>query len=544
MRVLVAQLDPIIGDFLGNFQKIVNTLEKARRECADLVLFSEMAIIGYPPEDLVLHDYVIRAAEEILELIASKTQGLMVVIGLVRRDKAQGEKSLLNSAAIFQDGKLVGFYDKALLPTYDIFDERRYFEPGHDFRSWTWKGKKIGILICEDLWQHAGYVEFTQYACDPVLELQQENIDLLLNLSASPYQYQKLDIRLKVCQKAATTLGCPVLMCAQVGGNDQLIFDGYSLYVDAQGELKQLAKGFEEDWMVVDLQASLPSYPLHYDDLQDLYQALALGIRDYFYKQGFHQGVLGLSGGIDSALVACLAVEALGAQNVYGIAMPSPFSPPESVLDAKALAHRLGIRFDVISIEKLYRDSLSELQASFQGKPFNATEENIQARLRGLVLMAISNKLGYIVLSTGNKSELAMGYCTLYGDMAGGLAPIADVTKTKVYLLSRWINRQREIIPQAILDKPPSAELRPNQRDTDSLPDYAIVDTVITAHVEDLLSPEEIISKYQLSQELVYDLIHRIHAAEYKRRQAPPGIRVSRKAFLVGRRYPIVQKLA
>ena len=540
MKVLVAQLDPIVGDFSGNAQKVIEALKYGQKEGADVVLFSELMLSAYPPEDLVLHDSFVRDCEDALQKIIPHTRGMMAIVGLARRNLAEGEKPLLNSAAVIQDGKIVGFYDKALLPTYDVFDERRYFEPGKEFPIWEWKGKKIGILICEDIWQHAGYVGFTRYTIDPVLEY--EGVDLLLNLSASPYNYQKPDVRVKVCQKVAKTLKCPVFLCAQVGGNDQLVFDGYSLFINPLGELCRIAKGFEEDLMLVDLEAPSCMRHFEYDVIADLYKALVLGTRDYFYKQGFKKGILGLSGGIDSALVACIAADALGKENVYGVAMPSKFSSPGSLEDAKVLADNLGIRFDMIPIENIFLQYQEELKPYFEGKPFDVTEENLQARIRGMLLMALSNKHGYILMSTGNKSELAMGYCTLYGDMAGGLGVIADVSKTQVYALSKWINREREIIPRSTIEKAPSAELRPHQKDSDSLPDYAILDTVLQAYVEEFLSPDEIVKKYNLPKALVLDLIHKIHKAEYKRRQSPPGIRVTKKSFRVGRRYPIVQK--
>ncbi len=542
MKVLIAQLDATIGDFSGNVEKIIQALQFAREKNADIVLFPELTVCGYPPEDLVLHEHFVMSCEEALQKILPHTKGLMVLVGLVRRNLAYGEKSLLNSAAIFQDGKLVGFHDKALLPTYDVFDERRYFEPGTEFKTWVWKGKKIGVLICEDIWQHAGYVGNTRYACDPVLELQKLKIDLLLNLSASPYQFQKPDVRVKVCQKAAKTLKCPVILCAQVGANDQLVFDGYSVYVNDKGDLCQLAKGFEEDLLLVDLESKSCILSFAYDAVGDLYKALVLGTRDYFVKQNFRKAIVGLSGGIDSALTACIAVEALGKENVYALSMPSRFNSPSSLKDAEALVKNLGIDFDVIPIDDLYESYLKTLTPFFQGKPQDETEENIQSRIRGMILMALSNKLGYLLISTGNKSELAMGYCTLYGDMAGGLGVLADVNKTQIYMLARWLNQKKTIIPQSTIDKPPSAELRPNQRDTDTLPDYAIVDAVLQAYVEDLLSPEEIVKKYNFPLDLVLDLVHRIHASEYKRRQSAPGIRVTKKAFRVGRKYPIVQK--
>lgn len=542
MKILVCQLNLTIGDYEGNLKKVLESIEKGRKERVDVVLFPELTLCGYPPEDFLLHEDFVLAGEAALEKIVPHTKGLMVTVGLVRRNLAHGEKPLMNSVAILQDGKIVGFQDKALLPTYDVFDERRYFEPGSEFRSWEWKGKRVGVLICEDIWEHAGKVGFTRYRIDPVSEFAKQGVDLLLNLSASPYQFQKPDTRVKVCKMASQTLKKPVILCAQVGGNDQLIFDGYSVAVGADGELRQLAKGFEEDWMVVDLEAPVCPCPFEYDAIGDLYRALVLGTRDYFYKQGFKKGIVGLSGGIDSALVACIAVEALGKENVLGVGLPSKYNAPTSTSDAKELAQNLDIEWNLIPIETMFNTCLKELKPHFEGRPFDVTEENIQSRLRGLTLMALSNKLGSMVLSTGNKSELAMGFCTLYGDMAGGLSVIADVTKTQVYMLARWINRKRKVIPQAIIDKPPSAELRPNQRDTDTLPEYSMVDAVLQSYVEDLLTPQEIIELHHLPKNIVYDLIRRIHLAEYKRRQAAPGLRVSKKSFRVGRRYPIVQK--
>lgn len=544
MRILVAQRNPIVGDMEGNAKKILESIETARKKGADIVLFSELILCGYPPEDLLLHPCFIDAQEKYLARIVEATRGLFVVVGVVRRNTAKGEKPIFNSAAIICDGNILGFEDKQLLPTYDVFDERRYFEPGTHTKIWDYQGKKIAVLICEDIWQHAGYeyISYTKYARDPIEDLTTQKVDLLLNLSSSPYQFQKPNMRIKVCAKSCKTLHCPVILCCQVGGNDQLVFDGYSLYMDAQGRLCQLARGFEEDEMLVDLTEQMSECHIISDDIQDLYRALVLGTRDYMHKLGFTKGCLGLSGGIDSALVACIAVEALGKDNVLALSMPSRYSSKESVTDAQQLALHLGIEVLHVSIEQMFQSTLDSLNPLFKGLPEDVTEENLQARLRGLALMAVSNKWGYILLSTGNKSEMAMGYCTLYGDMAGGLSIISDVTKRQVYALARWINRKQEIIPQAIIEKAPSAELKANQKDTDSLPDYSIVDAVLQSYVEEFRTPEEIAQIHELPLKLVKDLIQRIHHAEYKRRQAPPGIRVSKKAFRVGRRYPIVQK--
>ncbi len=534
----MAQLNPTIGDFEGNTKKILNAIQKAKKQKADIVLFPELITCGYLPGDLLLHEDFIKAAQDCLAPIIQASAGICVVVGLVRHNPGKG-KPLFNSAAVIQDGQILGYHNKCLLPTYNVFDERRYFEPGKMVSTFEIKGKKVAVIICEDIWQHSVYVE-SKYAYDPVLDLVSHKPDLLLNLSASPYQFDKPDVRIEVCANAARSLNCPVLLCCQVGGNDDLIFDGYSVCVDRHGHLRELCKGFEEDQIVVDLEAPLCNLSFHYHPMEDLYKALVLGVHDYFAKQGFKKALIGLSGGIDSALVACIAKEALGAENVLGIAMPSRYSSESSVADAKALAENLGIGFKVISIEGPFRDYLSLLEPLFEGKPADVTEENLQSRIRGMILMAISNKLGYIVLTTGNKSELATGYCTLYGDMVGGLGVIADLVKAQVYEMSRWINREKEIIPKSTIDKVPSAELRPNQKDTDSLPEYDIVDKVVKSYVEDHLSPKAIAKKHHLSQEIVDDLIEKIHKAEYKRRQGPPGLRVSKRAFSVGRRFPIV----
>jgi NAD+ synthase (glutamine-hydrolysing) len=397
------------------------------------------------------------------------------------------------------------------------------------------KGKKVAVIICEDIWQHSR-VAGTKYAHDPVLELVPEKPDLLLNLSASPYQFDKPDVRVQVAAKAAKTLNCPTFLCCQVGGNDDLIF------VDEKGNLRQLGKGFEEDFVEVDLDSAICHFSFQYNSLQDLYRALVLGVHDYFAKQGFKKALIGLSGGIDSALVACIATEALGKENVLGVSMPSRYSSEGSKTDAQQLCRNLGIECLEISIEKMFEDFLTVLHPYFEGRAPDTTEENLQARIRGMLLMALSNKLGHIVLSTGNKSEMGLGYCTLYGDMCGGLGVISDVLKTQVYELCRWINREREIVPKSSLEKPPSAELKPNQKDLDSLPDYAIVDNVLKGYVEEQLPAQEISNRFGIDLSLVEDLIRRLHLAEYKRRQAPPGLRVSKVAFSVGRRFPIVHK--
>lgn len=542
MQALIAQLNPTIGDLDGNTRKILSTLLRAREKKIEVVVFPELSITGYPPSDFLFQESFIAATQKKLEEILPATKGMFVVVGLPRINPAKKEKPLHNSAAVIADGKLLGYYDKQLLPTYDVFDERRYFEPGHETKVWEYKGKKIAVVICEDMWQHAGLTDVAIYPKDPIEELIPLKPDLLINLSASPYHFQKSDTRTRVCAKGAETLKCPTILCCQVGGNDQLVFDGYSLYLSGNGELLGLAKGFEEDELIIDLNAPICPCPHEFDPWHDLYYAIVLGLRDYFEKSGFTKACLGLSGGIDSALVATIAADALGPKNVLGVTMPSCYSSKGSVDDSKKLAENLGIDYLCIPIEEAFSKYLDILSPHFAGKESDVTEENLQSRIRGMILMALSNKHGYVVLSTGNKSELALGYCTLYGDMCGGLGVISDVIKTHVYELCRWINREKEIIPQSILDKPPSAELRPDQRDTDSLPDYAIVDAVLRSYVEDYLSPTEVAEKHDLPLELVTDLIQRVHRAEYKRRQSSPGIRVSKKSFGTGRIYPIVQK--
>lgn len=538
MRVLAAQINPTIGDLEGNSRKIVEALRRARQKKVDAVLFPELSISGYFPDDLLLDAGFIDACAQKLEEIRPDTKGLFVVVGLPRWNEGGKEKPLYNSAAILADGKLLGFKNKTLLPTYDVFDERRFFEPGGEEPIWEYKGKRIAVTICEDVWQHTGTVGYTNYRVDPVLELKKKQPHFLLNLSGSPYCYKRTDVRCSVFQAVAKTLHCPVILCNQVGVNDQLVFDGHSLHVDAKGDLVQIAKGFAEDDLVADLDAPKTSCPVPVKGIEDLYAALVLGVRDYFHKQGFKKGLVGLSGGVDSALVACIGKEALGAENMLALTMPSRFSSKGSVDDSLALAKILGIEARTIPIEPLFKEYLDLLEPMFGGRPFDETEENLQTRIRGMVLMAFSNKFGSILLNAGNKSEMAMGYCTLYGDMAGGLGVLHDVTKLQVYKLAKTIG----IIPKSILDKAPSAELRENQRDTDTLPPFEVLDPIIEDYIEERLSPEEIAAKRGQPIDFVWQLVRKMHLAEYKRRQTPISIRVTQKAFNKGRVVPIVQK--
>lgn len=533
MNLFLAQLNPTIGDFAGNLEKVLGALDEARKAEAELVLFSELVLTGYPPEDFLHHDDFIQAADGALEKVIQASKGLNIVIGSLRKE----QKKLYNTAFVISDQKLLGFQDKRLLPTYDVFDEARYFTPGKESRLFKIGNIQVAVTICEDLWFHSGLLKDIHYESDPVEEIKELKPDLVLNLSASPYHYNKIRDRLFVVAHAAKSIGAPIAHVNQVGGNDSLIFDGRSCLVNAQGELTALLPSFEESIFLADTEAPPIPFPKE-EPLEELRKALVLGIRDYFYKSGFKKACLGLSGGIDSALVAVLAKEALGKEHLTLVAMPSPYSSEGSLTHAKELADKLEIPLLNIPINAPLTCFLDLLKPHFNGKAADATEENLQARLRGIILMALSNKHNYLVLSTGNKSELAMGYSTLYGDLAGGLAVIADLTKNKVYALSRHL----KIIPKAILDKPPSAELRPDQKDSDTLPPYPIIDGVLTAYIEEGRSPEAIAKELDLPLELVLELIHKIHQSEYKRRQAPPGLRVTEKAFAVGRRFPIVQK--
>lgn len=541
MKAMIAQINPIVGSLKENTDKILSVLEKARNKC-DIVVFPELTISGYPPEDLLLHPTYTEDMEFQLSRIVEASSNLFILVGLSRKNSEFKEKPLFNSVAVIHNKKILGYKDKTLLPTYDIFDEKRYFESGKEQKVFSFKGKNIGVLICEDIWEHSGAVEVSHYDRDPVKEMKELAPDVVFNLSASPYYYQKANLRLGVCKKAAKSLGCPMVFCNQVGANDQLIFDGYSYLIDKRGEVVAVAKGYEEDLLVVDLFKERKPYSFKQDPIEDLHSSLVLGVRDYFHKQGFTKAILGLSGGVDSALVACIAVKALGEKNVLAVNMPSRYSSLSSIEDSYALSENLGISLEDIPIEPLFQHYLNLFSPYFNGKPLDATEENIQARIRGMILMGLSNKLGYIVLSTGNKSEMAMGYSTLYGDMCGGLGVLIDVSKTLVYKLCNWINREKEIIPESILTKPPSAELAADQKDQDTLPDYTIVDAVLEDYVEEHKSLNQIVEKRGFNKGLVQDLIIKIHRAEYKRRQSPTGIRVTKKAFNRGRNFPIVQK--
>lgn len=539
MKILTAQLNYIVGDFEGNLRKILEALDFARSEKLDGALFSELALCGYPPEDLLLQEGFMEKMEECLEKVILASQDLFVIVGLARKNPSPVGKPLLNSAAIISNGELLGFHDKCRLPTYDVFDESRYFAPGSSAFTWDLKGKRVGVLICEDIWEQS---PFFSYIEDPVKDLVDQKIDLLISLSASPFQKGKLDLRFQVARKVVEQLRCPLIFCAQVGGNDQLVFDGRSFLMNEEGKTLSLAKGFEEDLKIWNVDEIKQEILYLESEVKNLSSALILGLKDYFHKSGFQKACIGISGGIDSAVVACIAVEALGKENVLGIYMPSRFSSKESEKDAKDLCLRLGISLKEISIEPVFETYLDLLAPHFENRCFDATEENLQARIRGDLLMAFSNKFGSILLSTGNKSEMAVGFTTLYGDLSGGLSPLSDVTKHKVYELAYFFNEKREVIPLSILQKEPSAELRHGQKDSDALPSYEVLDAIVELFIEEGKSAEMIAEEKEIDLSVVQEIILKIYRAEYKRKQAPPGIRVSSKSLVKGRKMPIVQK--
>jgi len=538
VKVLLCQINPIVGDIEGNTKKIIRII-KSHRD-AKILIFPELAICGYPPKDLLFQKDFIEAAYKAIEEIAKEVEDSFVVVG--SPTKSHHVSKLFNSAIILHQGKIEKIIHKTLLPSYDVFDENRYFIPSPAREVVTIEGINFGISICEDIW-NINNDENAMYDINVLDELSQKGAKVFINLSASPYHYTKLETqRLKVLKEAATKYGIPVIYVNQVGGNDELIFDGNSVVVSSDGRLVAKAKEFEEDILEIKLEKidKMPEVEIH-EDISWIKKALVLGIRDYFEKTGItKKAVVGLSGGIDSSVVCCLAVEALGPENVLGVAMPSRYSSEHSIKDAKSLAENLGIEFRIYPIEDVFKAYLRMFNTSEMPLQ-DLAEENIQARIRGNILMFISNRENRLVLTTGNKSELAVGYCTLYGDMAGGLAVISDLPKMLVYELARYINREREIIPHNVLVKPPSAELRPNQKDTDSLPPYEILDPILVAYIEELKSVDEIV-QMGYPKDLVLKIIKMVERAEYKRKQAAPGLKVTSKAFGFGRRMPIVQR--
>ncbi|HEX7087690.1 MAG TPA: NAD+ synthase [Vicinamibacterales bacterium] len=545
MRIALAQVNYTVGAFEGNFRLIEQAVRRAREARADLLLLSELATTGYPPRDLLTHERFVDANLELRDRIARlSTADLGILVGCVERNPSPGGKPLFNTAALCHDGRVVARHHKMLLPTYDVFDEDRYFEPGSSIAPVVFKGVRLGLTVCEEAWNDPEFWPRRLYPRDPVADLAAQGVDLLVNISSSPFEMGKAAVRRDMIRQHARRHGVPFLYVNQVGGNDELIFDGHSLGFDGQGELLLRAADFREDFVVVDVPlrgeaagAERPIAPVSAAGCEEAWNALCLGLRDYVHKCGFRSVVLGLSGGIDSALCAVLAAEALGPAHVTGIAMPTRFSSAHSLEDAETLARTLGIRFQVLPIDGIFQAFLDGLAPMLEGDA-GTTEENIQARIRGAVLMAHSNRYGAMLLSTGNKSELAVGYCTLYGDMAGGLAVINDVPKTLVYDLARYVNRERQIIPASTLTKAPSAELRPNQTDQDTLPPYEIVDRVVEGYVERGLDVDTLVPQ-GLDRGVVEELVSKIDRNEYKRRQAAPGLRITSKAFGVGRRYPI-----
>jgi NAD+ synthetase len=539
MKVGLAQINTTVGDFAGNSAKILAAYHELVDGGAELVVTPELSIPGYPPLDLIFAGEFVERNLEALSGIQAGIGEAPLLVGFIDRNRTGYGKPFHNAAALLRKGSAPVIIHKRLLPTYDVFDEARYFEPGQQSTPIDIGGKKIGVTICEDLWTPE-FLPGPLYRVDPPEDLVNAGAEILINLSASPFQFGKSSRRLQMLHAQAKRFDRPIYYCNSVGGNDQLVFDGHSLVFSSHGEQLHEMAGFMEQLLVIEE----PTDAYHTDgrdQLGELYRALVLGLRDYFRKCGFKSAVLGLSGGIDSALTAVLAVEALGKENVIGAAMPGPYSSEGSVKDAISLAQNLGIKCFNLPIVESYKTMLSGLAEAFQGRSEDATEENLQARLRGVTMMALSNKYGSLLLTTGNKSELAVGYCTLYGDMCGGLAVISDLPKTLVYELSRWINRTKEIIPAATIEKPPSAELRPNQTDQDSLPPYDLLDAVLALYVEENLPIREIVTR-GYEEALVRRITGLVDRNEYKREQAAPGLKVTGRAFGMGRRLPIAQR--
>ncbi len=543
VKIALGQINPTVGDFTGNAAKIIEFSHRARAAGAGLILFPELSVCGYPPRDLVERTSFVDRNRQTVERIAAETLGISVICGLVTPAQAETGKSVMNSAALLQDGRIAFLQSKMLLPTYDVFDEMRNFAPAKSQALFPFCGKQMALTICEDAWNDKHFWNKRLYTFDPVEALIHSGGNFLLNISASPFWLGKRELRRDMLATIARNQKVPVVMVNQVGGNDSLVFDGSSLVLDRAGNVIAQGKSFEEDLVYFDSdQLTGEMHAQIEGEEASVYAALVLGTRDYVLKCGFRQVIVGLSGGIDSALTAAIAADAVGPENVIGVGMPGPYSSEGSVADARALAGNLGIRFELLPITEMVAATGKTLQKIFAGLPEDATEENVQARARGILLMALSNKFGAIVLSTGNKSELGVGYCTLYGDMAGGLAVISDVPKTMVYRLSRYVNSRRVVIPQASLEKPPSAELRAGQKDSDSLPPYEVLDAILEDYVEDSRPAEWIAAHRGYDLDLVRKVVRMVDSSEYKRQQAAPGLKISAKAFGYGRRFPIAAK--
>jgi NAD+ synthase (glutamine-hydrolysing) len=538
MKIGFAQINATVGDLPGNFEKIVKAYGELARSGADIVLTPELAIPGYPPQDLVFKSRFVPDNLEVLDKLQARLSSAALLVGFVDPNKDAG-KAFHNAAALLQQGEPRQIAHKSLLPTYDVFDEDRYFEPARKIAPLNFRGRKIGVTICEDIWTER-YLPRQLYNVDPVRALVGQGAEIILNVSASPFSVRKPEIRREMICGLAGEHGRGIFYCNAIGGNDELVFDGHSLAVNASGELLSQLASFAETIEIIDTEAAPCQKISNVDVVEELYAALRLGLRDYLSKCGFESAVLGLSGGIDSAVVAAIAADALRRENVIGVSMPSQFSSRGSVIDTLALAKNLGIECLEIPIAEAFATFKAQFKEVFAGRTEDTTEENMQARLRGMTLMALSNKFGHIVLSTGNKSELAVGYCTIYGDMAGGLAVISDVPKTMVYELARFINREREIIPVSTIEKPPSAELRPNQKDQDTLPPYDVLDSILRLYVEENLSVVDIVAQ-GFDLKTVRWIQSRVDLNEYKRAQAAPGLKVTSRAFGLGRRMPIAQ---
>jgi NAD+ synthase (glutamine-hydrolysing) len=543
VKIALGQINPTVGDFSGNAAKMIDFAHQARAAGAGLILFPELSVCGYPPRDLVERTRFVARNRETAERIAAETRDIAVICGLVTPAHAETGKSVMNSAALLKDGSIAFLQSKMLLPTYDVFDEMRNFAPAKSQSVFSFCGKQMALTICEDAWNDKHFWHKRLYTVDPVEALVQAGGNFVLNISASPFWLGKREFRREMLATIARQDHVPVAMVNQVGGNDSLVFDGSSLVLNSAGEVIAQGKSFEEDLVFFDsehltgeMHEQVPG------EEGSAYAALVLGTRDYVRKCGFGKAIIGLSGGIDSALTACMAAEALGPENVIGVGMPGPYSSRGSIDDARSLAQNLGIRFELLCITDVFESYRKTLQKVFAGRKEDVTEENLQSRTRGALLMALSNKFGAIVLSTGNKSELGVGYCTLYGDMVGGLAVISDVPKTLVYRLSHYVNSRRPVIPQASLEKPPSAELRPNQKDVDTLPPYEVLDPILEDYVEDSHTADQIAADHGFDLTVVKRVIRMVDGAEYKRQQAAPGLKISPKAFGTGRRFPIAAK--
>jgi NAD+ synthase/NAD+ synthase (glutamine-hydrolysing) len=544
VKIALAQINPTVGDFSGNSNKITEFARLAYARGAEMALFPELAVSGYPPRDLLEKPAFVARSQRAVEEIARAVPEITIICGFVSPAKGETGKSVMNSAATLNDGRVQFVQSKMLLPTYDVFDELRYFEPAASQKVLALDGQQVGVTICEDAWNDKSFWQRRLlYKIDPVDELLRAGANLMLNISASPFHLGKRELRREMLETIARDNKVPVVFVNQVGGNDSLVFDGSSLVISPDGRTIARAKSFEEDLVLFDSETMQGDLHLQVEgDEASAYAALVLGTRDYVRKCGFQHVVIGLSGGIDSALTAAIAVDALGAAHVTGLAMPSQYSSEHSVSDARELACNLGIRFEVVAIGQIFDGYRKTLAPFFAGRPEDVAEENIQSRIRGNILMAFSNKFGGLVLTTGNKSELGVGYCTLYGDMVGGLAVISDVPKTLVYRLSRYVNSRKPVIPRSTLDKPPSAELRPGQLDSDTLPPYEILDNILEDYVEDYHTAEQIAEQRGYELKVVRDVIRMIERSEYKRQQAAPGLKITPKAFGFGRRFPIAQK--